>query len=311
MPSRQTWRKLLPGLVALAVTIFAAVGIVMFASAGSVRGDSVRLHVVSDEARGVMRGTDVWLSGQRIGVVSDIAFLPPSADTNAHVVMTVTVEADEASNIRRDSRTDVRVGARLMGPVVVYIEPGTPQSAPVADGDTLRTERRADVELAMVKLSNATSEFTPLMSDAKAVMAQMRNPRGTIGAFMTSGLPQPVHELRARLVRISNRNGTGVAARGFLARARLALARADSVRRFVASPASSFGRFRRDATLAAAVDDLRTELSTLEAQLRDGDGTLARVGADRALTNAVAAAKIEMAELFADMRRRPSRYINF
>jgi len=311
MPSRHPWRKLLPGIAALALTIGVAVAIVMFAGVGTVHGRTMRLYAIADQARGVMHGTEVWLSGQKVGVVEDVDFLQPSEDTTAHIVMSLTVRASDAHGIRRDSRADVRAGATLLAPIVIYIEPGSPTSARVQAGDTLRASPQKDVQLAMARFSDATAELRPLMADAKAVVSQLRDPSGTIGAFMTAGLPRPVHELTARLVRIRHRNGTGVAARNFMARARTALARSDSIRTLLGSPASSFGRFRRDSALASAVDDIRSELTALEAQMHDADGTIGRASDDDALARSVANAKREMAALFADIRRRPSRYINF
>jgi phospholipid/cholesterol/gamma-HCH transport system substrate-binding protein len=298
-------------LIALVALVFAAVAIVIFGSRGAMRGDVMRLYLVSDQARDVMRGTEVWLSGQKIGVVSRVDFLPPSTDTTAHVVMSLRVEAGAARGIRRDSRADVQAGASLLGPNVVYIEPGTPESPAVSDGDTLHAAPQHDVAMAMARLNEVTSQFPALMTDARAVLARFHDRSGTIGAFLREGLPPAAHALNARFNRLKTRDGTGVAARGFMRRARIALARTDSIRALLASPASSLGRFRRDSSLASAVADVRDELADLSARVDDPSGTVGRVSSDSALTRAVAEARREMAALLTDIRRRPVRYLNF
>jgi hypothetical protein len=89
------------------------------------------------------------------------------------------------------------------------------------------------------------------------------------------------------------------------------MARADSVRALLASDRTSFGRFRRDSTLLREVADIRNEIDIVRARMASPDGTLGRLRADSAVFDALAGVQREMAALFADIRRRPLRYIRF
>jgi len=315
MPLRLTWRQLVPGLIALAVMVALAVGVLTFAGIGGVRGPTMHLYVVTNQARGVLHGTEVWLAGQKIGVVDAVSFRPPSSDTSARVVIEMTVRKRDAEQIRRDSRAEIRAGANIVGPVVVYITPGTPDVSRVADRDTLRGGAQSDVELAMEKLKTATAEIAPIMADARVVMRSVRDPHGTVGALMTEGFMNrgDVALLRRQMSSLAATLGAGDAAGArstLFARAHLALARVDSIRALIASENTSFGRFRRDSSLARAIATVRDDLTTIRVAMDTANGTLARLGSDSALMRSVADARREMTALFDDVRKRPMRYIN-
>lgn len=316
MPARLSWRNLLPGLVAFAVLLGIGVGVVMFAGVGQVRGEKVRLYVLTDQARGIMRGSDVWLAGQKIGTVEEIGFKAPGTDSGGRVVIAVDVRKSQAEQIRRDSRVQVRAGANVIGPIVLYFEAGTPQSPALRSGDTLRATQQSDVAVATTKLGEATKELGPLMADARLVMARVRDPRGTLGAAMRERGGGQVARLRANLSRLMSHNqlvsnGAPSGASVVMAGARGALARADSIQALLRSPTSSFGRFRRDSTLMQTVGSVRDELAALRVQLDSADGTIGRLASDSAITRSVANAQREMARLFEDIRKRPMRYVNF
>lgn len=314
MPPRLSWSHLLPGLIALTVVVLLAIGVLMFAGVGRVRGEKIQIFVLTNQARGIMRGSDVWVGGQKIGVVDDIMFRAPSRDTSGRVVLALSVRKRDATQIRRDSRPQIRAGANIIGPIVVSIDAGSAGSPPVTNGDTLRGDAQSDLEVAGSKLTAATEDFGPLIADARRAVAHVHDRNGTVGAVLTEGIGGNVAAIRAQVSRIRSRFTTSTtSARGpaLMTRAKSAMARVDSVRTLLASPRASFGRFRRDSTLVQTVRDLRDELETLRASLADDEGSLGRLKTDSALVHSLANARVEMSELFADMRRRPLHYVNF
>jgi phospholipid/cholesterol/gamma-HCH transport system substrate-binding protein len=316
MPPRISWRDLLPGLIASAVIALVAIGVLVFAGVGAVRGEKIRLYVLADQARGIMHGSDVWLAGQKIGAVDAVGFTLPSNDSLGRVVIAVDVRKSDAGQIRRDSRVQIRAGGNIIGPIVVYVDAGTPESPAVRDGDTLRASAVADVVSAGAKMTDATKQLGPLMADARAVMAQVRDPDGTVGAALRERGGGQVARLRSSVARLRQRMGNGnghttAGPAGAMVQARSALARADSIRTLLRSSNSSYGRFRRDTTLKATVASVRDELAGLQAKLDSADGTMARMVNDSAMTRSIASAKREMALLFEDIRKRPMRYVHF
>ena len=315
MPQRLSWRKLLPGLLALGAVIVTAIGVLLFAGIGQIHGDKTHLFILSDQARGVMHGSEVWLAGQKIGLVDRVDFRPPSIDTRGRVVIVVTVRAQDAAQIRRNSSAQVRAGSSIIGPAVVYLTAGTPSSPTVRNGDTLRAHAQTDLEVAGAKLDSVTADFAPMMADARVAFARIRDTSGTIGAMLHEGQGGKISALRARFAQLRVQTFGGevdlAGSSNLSTRMRGALARVDSVRALLASPSGTFGHLRRDSTLGTTVAKLRDELSVLQITADSADGTVKRFKGDSALARSIADSRRAMSLLFDDIRRRPLHYVHF
>src|SRR5881396_2372807 len=90
MASRVRWSDLKVGLAAAAVLFAAVVSILLFARVGALHGETVQLYVTTADATGVLKGTEVWVAGKRVGLVTAVRFQPVSTDT----VQRVLIEAD-------------------------------------------------------------------------------------------------------------------------------------------------------------------------------------------------------------------------
>ena len=312
MPARLTWRKLLPGLGAIVAVCVVALSVLLFAGVGQIRGEKEHFYLATDQARGVMRGTEVWIAGQKAGTVDNVAFAPPSSDTSGRVVIAFSVRASDATQIRKTSTAEIRAGANIIGPIVLAIDAGTAGSVAAHPGDTIRAARQADFEVATAKLGAATQELPQLMADVKRIASLTREHplltmlRGHDGDGEGTGIVG----LRERFARMQRSPATE--ARSTLsARAHVTLARADSVRALLASPTGTLGRMRRDSRFVETVASLSRELDTLKAEMSSTDGTLGRYARDSALSHSVMQSQKEMQMLFNDIRRRPLHYIWF
>ena len=285
------------------------VAVMMFSGVGQVRGETRKVLIATGHARGLINGSEVWLAGQRVGVVETMDFLPVTADSFARLVVVAKVEEAAIDQIRRDSRVLIRSGGTLVGPIVVWIEPGTPASPAITEHDTLRAVMASELEIAGSKAARATDQFPALIADAKRVIASARDPNGVRSAFSGATMVEAKRLMatldRAQRSTASRQRGTLMASAGS------ALARVDSIRAMLATPGGNLGRFRRDSTLQQTIAEVRDELTALQARLDSTTGTLERLSGDSALTRAVADARLEMTLLFADVKKRPLRYIAF
>jgi len=319
MPRRTGWRELIFGLIALAVVTAMALVVLVFARVGTLHGNTFRLFALTGEARGIIRSSEVWLGGQRVGVVKDVRFLPPSAADSNRLLIVMDVLTSASREIRLNSTAQVRSGGTLLGARVVYLSIGTTAARGVVPGDTLRTLPQPDLETVTSEFAIASRQFPEIINNMKLLDRQLQSIEGTIGAFDIEGGGVQLTQLQLRASRVASRlsepGGTvGLALKDHASladRARRAMARADSVRTLVTSPRSFYGRFRRDTTLVREVDDIRNELDVLRARLTSSSGTLGRARADSALLQALANTRREMTLIFADMHRRPLRYIHF
>ena len=313
-----TWRSLARGLVAVAALVLITAATLMYARIGRLSGDTVRYYAAFAGARNVMGGTEVWINGAKVGRVSKVRFAPPATDTAKRVVVELEVLARFGDQIRKNSTTKLRTGARLMGPTVVYITAGSSDAEVVPANDTLIGSSGADVGEMTASFGEVAREFPKVMADVKILSSSLTSTRGTIGALTALDAPKRFEALVDNASRLTDRamsaNGTiGLAMRRteLIARAKSATAQADSLRTLVAGGESSLGRFRRDSTLLRAVADVRDELSIASALMANGSGTLARFGSDSIIAVQTAERARLMTELFADIKRRPFRYIAF
>jgi phospholipid/cholesterol/gamma-HCH transport system substrate-binding protein len=321
MARRLAWSNVRGGLVAIAAIVGICVATLKYARVGALHGDRFRVYAVFGAARGALKGSEVWLMGQRIGKITDIRFRSPAeSDTSTRVLVEMEVLEKYRDAMHRDAEAQIRPGGSLIGAMVVYLTAGSAAAPTIRDGDTVHAEAQADAESATAQFGAAARELPRIAGNVKTIRVELDSTSGTVGALIQSargdggGALQSASEQLARLRRrMSNERGSlgRIMDGGLGVRARVVMARADSVRTLIASSSGSFGRFRRDSTLIAEVADIRDELATVRASLADSRGTAGRVLHDSAAFSALGEAHREMTLLMADLKKHPLRYNPF
>ncbi|HET7457109.1 MAG TPA: MlaD family protein [Gemmatimonadaceae bacterium] len=319
MPRIQNWRSLLPGLLALAATIAFAIGVLTFARVGALHGSTIRVYSAMSEARGVMKGTPVWLNGQSVGQVVSVEFVPPSSDTTVHILVVMDILKRYAGFIRLDARAQIRSGGTLIGAPVVYLSSVATEGRTVHEGDTLRSLPQGDPEGVASQIALASRDFPAIIANVKELRADLSSARGTTGAILNDDALK-LDVVLDRGTRLADRalHGSGTISRALSGgasaasvRAQRALARADSVRALVASARETMGRARSDSTLLRSVASARNEISIARALLAEPRGTAGRVLHDSVLVRQLTSAERELGLLMADLRKHPLRYVAF
>ena len=314
MPRHFHWSELTGGIIATALIVGLIVIIFLFARVGALHGKKVTLYVLTDDAAGVLAGTEVWLGGKKEGLVKDVAFRPPSPDTLERVVIKTEFLEEALPNVRRDSHASIRPGDSMIGAIVVYISPGTAAFPQLHDGDTVHVQhhsRIADLTKDVGKIGPAFSELAAQVSELNTKISQ---PVGTLGNARAHGVPR-MPDVSARMSRIAAKatsgNGTlALAARNDLTgRASHAMAAADSIRTLMSSNKGSFGRFRRDSTLVTKASGVLAEVDTLRSFLSDPLGSIAAAHSDSVLTRQLARTHSLLDSLIKDVKKRRGRYI--
>jgi len=319
MPRRTSWRELTIGLIALAVVTGVSLVVLIFARVGTLHGNTFRLFAATGEARGIIHNSEVWLGGQKVGVVKDVEFLPLSADTSYRVLIVMDVLSSAREGIRVNSTAQIRAGGTLIGSPVVYLTIGTTSGRVVNPGDTVRSLPQSDLERASSEFAIASRQFPEIIANVKLLSQQLHSVDNTLGAFsiehggvQLARAQRQAAQLGARLSSSNGTIGLGLRSRqSLMDRARRAMSRADSVRALIASPTGSYGRLRRDSTLLREVADIRNELDIVRARMASPEGTIGRVHADSSLLDAVANTRREMTLIMSDIKRRPLRYVHF
>src|SRR6266550_2272131 len=141
VPRHLRWSELTGGLIAAGVIAAITLVVLVFARVGDLHGKKVTLYVVTDEAEGVLAGTEVWLAGHKEGLVKDISFRSSTTDPSERLLIRTEFLKDALPNVRRDSYAQIRPGGGLIGTPVVYISSGTATSPVLHEGDTIRSRQ--------------------------------------------------------------------------------------------------------------------------------------------------------------------------
>jgi phospholipid/cholesterol/gamma-HCH transport system substrate-binding protein len=318
VPTRRAgWRALLPGVLIVVVLAAFTVSVLVFARLGRLRGDTYRLHILTDAARGVIKGTEVWLAGQKVGLVTAIRFAPPGRDTLARLDIELELLEKVQDLIREDSFGQIRSGGSLIGAPVVYLTPGTSSTRVLADGDTVAAKPQVDTEGLTSAVALAGRELPVVMREARQVRDDMRRATSRLSQLQDDG-GVSLEVVGSRAAGITRRATSGqgvlprlVRERTVMARVSSALRSADTIRALLASDTSSLGRFKRDSTLVREIASVRDEMSILRTLIAQSRGTAGRVANDKAVTDALASVEKELARTVEDIKRDPLRYVRF
>ena len=125
MPRQLHWRELTAGIIAVAAIAVLVMVTLVFARVGGLHGDKVTLYVVTDAATGVLKGTEVWLSGQEAGLVKDVSFRATSTDTLERLIIRIELLEAALPSVRRDSYAQIRPSGSFLGKRIIFIASGS------------------------------------------------------------------------------------------------------------------------------------------------------------------------------------------
>jgi phospholipid/cholesterol/gamma-HCH transport system substrate-binding protein len=316
MPARRlTWRRLVPGLLALAALIAGAASILAFARVGALRGDSYSFRVLAGNAGGVMKGTEVWVAGHKVGVVRDVDFRPPSSDSLARLAVRVQVLRRYQEIIRHDSRVTFHSGGTPIGAIIVAIEGGTPRASMVGEGDTIRATPWVDTDSLRSQLELVARQLPLVLRDARAAGAGLGRALDRLDSATRDGQPA-VRIMTNDVRRFASPRASGTLPRllhdpALLARARTAMADARSLLTPTQRPAGTLASLRTDSLLLRRLAAAREELASIHARLAAEEGTAGRLASDAALARELGRLQENIDSTIADVKRHPGRYAGF
>jgi len=316
MPRKLHWRELRVGLIGAAAIAVLVTVILVFARVGALHGHKATLYVVTGDATGVLKGTEVWLSGQKIGLVKDVRFRPSSADTSERLVVETEILSDRLAPIRRDSHASIGPGSSMIGVPVVFITAGSAKSPGIRDGDTLHAESATIVADIGQSMSDAGAAASDLGAEVKSLASKMSSRRGTFGALMSEGVPA-MTSASGRFSALMNKatSGNGSVARilrgNFGARVSHTMAGVDSIMSLASSDRGNVGRFRKDSTLVPTIEGMMARIDSLKAMASNPVGTIGKAHGDSTLIKLMDQSKASLDSLMKDVKSHPLRYIAF
>ncbi len=316
MALRVSWGDLKIGVAAVIALVALVVSILVFAKVGALHGDTKTIYVTTANANGVLSGTEVWLAGQKVGLVKGIRFRPVTSDTLQRLVIESEILAGRMELLRRDSYADIRPGANLIGSSVIYLSAGTTRAPAIRDGDTLATRLSSSTAGTGALVDTLGARLTALADANRKLLGRLSDPVNSIGAFRTRGIAQ-LHSARGIASSIVDRatrgsGSIGLAYRGAVPeRIGRVFAEKDSIMLLLSSGRGNVGRFRRDSTLPHQIASVRGSLDSLRALISNPYSEVARLRTDTTLKDEMIRVRIQLDSLMRDMKKHPMKYISF
>jgi hypothetical protein len=319
MARRISWKELILGVLALGTIVAGGLAILVFGRVGRLHGKTVTLFATTDAARGVISGTEVWLDGQKVGLVKGVAFQPPAVRRSQRLVIAMDVLDNARSQLRLDTKVDIRAGTSIIGDQVIYLNSGTAKMREVMPGDTIHGGKQADIEEVSSEMTLASREFPGILENVKLLAAQLQAAQGTLGALgLEKGGPE-IEIARLKVTRLKTRAFSSRGTLGLLmhgtgdlqTRAAAAMAQVDSIRALLASNDHALGRFRRDSTIMLEITRVRAELADVQQLAESSKGTVGRARTDSVIVRNIHRDIAAMDSLFAAVKAHPFHYIIF
>jgi hypothetical protein len=295
----------------------AAGGVLAFGRIGALHGPTVRLYVATNEARGVIQGTDVWFAGVMVGKVRGTKLLPYTVDTARRVLVELDVKRHDANRIRRDSRAQIRPGSSQLGSPVVFFSGGTPESPPVQSGDTIISDPESALDATRAKFADFEQQIPEIRSDIDTLKSQIFSKNSTFGSATRESDLQTAREFKVLTKSLARRREKAVGTLALIGRGDLikltnhALSAADSIIALAHGDRDVVHRLRTDTAFARSVVSTRAELATVRTLLANPQLTAGRVQVDSAVRHALDDADANLSALQADVPKHPDRYSPF
>lgn len=318
MPRAPRWRELVPGLAILALVTIAAVAVLAFMRVGALHGDTIRLVAVTNSARGLLAGSEVWLAGQRVGTVREVEFRHVGVDTTERLAIVMDVLTSARAQLRLGTHADIRSGSNLLGEPVVALGGARPEAPLLRSGDTIPTVPQLDPQTVASQFADVGQQQFPILrANVGEILSQLRDADGTLGAATRRDALAGVSELATRVSSLADGLGGDPAGPRLLRdealvdRVSQVLARADSLQQLLQAPGGVYGRFRRDSTLSRQIAAVRDEISITRALLDRPAGSAGRALHDGIVRQQLVELEAQLGALAADVSAHPLRYLVF
>lgn len=310
-----TWDQLRVGALILFALAVVAAAIVTLGSTTNLFAKRYRLVAFLPSASGLTKGGQVTVAGQLAGVIDEIEFLPVDADTLRNLRIVVAVDRSLSSQIRGDSRAQIRT-LGLLGDKVFDITPGTPAHEPLNEWDTLPVSPSVDYEAVLAQASDAMGDVVLLTRDLRQITGGIARGEGTVGQLVTNrALYDQMNATLARtsalMARLQNPQGTFgqlLDDPTLYRNAVRVLTTLDTTLTLLNSGDGTLGRMMRDDSLYVALVGTVQGANALLRQIGAGQGTAARLINDPRLYDELVKSVTDLNAILEDVRRDPRRY---
>ena len=178
MEEEKNKRPVMVGLFVFLGLAFLIAGILIVGNIHETFKRKMNVVAMFEDVNGLQKGNNVWFSGVKIGLVSNLRFM-----ANGMVEVDIKIETKAQSYIRQDAM--VKVGTDgLIGNKIIVIYGGTSRSPQVEEDDTLGVEKTFSSDDVMNTLQENNKNLLAITTDVKKITGQLAGGTGTVGKFL-------------------------------------------------------------------------------------------------------------------------------
>lgn len=171
-------RGVVVGLFVTLGLIFLLGGILMVGNIHSTFKNKIKVVSLFEDIGGLKKGNNIWFSGVKIGIVSDLRFYGRS---QVEVSMNIVTTAQQF--IRKDAKVKVSTEG-FLGNKILIIYGGTSGSPEVQYGDTLEVVKVLSTDDMMNTLQESNKNLLAITNNFKIISKKLSDGEGTIGELL-------------------------------------------------------------------------------------------------------------------------------
>jgi hypothetical protein len=308
------WRDVSTGFALIGIVTAVSLSVFFLDEIRRAFEEGPRLVAISESAPELVPGSIVWVAGRPAGRVLSVAFREPRGPGSGNIVIEAVLRRSVGDVMRRNATARIQP-SDLLEPVVLAIDPGSPEQPPFDFADTLVTiAANLELERLLAQLDSLRVDTDRRVSRAGQLRRVMLEGPGSAAALRRDRTLRSSLEERRQEFLDLRPGDTGGGAIGALLRDTTLAARLDSTRarlsRFEITRDSLIrGGAIGSEDVSDALTSLGESLRLLDEDLQAGYGTVGRVLYDDAVSRQVDRLRTRIDTVFAELLANPRRWL--
>jgi phospholipid/cholesterol/gamma-HCH transport system substrate-binding protein len=180
METKEVAQQVKLGAFVLAGVALFLVSVFFIGSENNIFSRTFNVAAVFKNVEGLKEGDNVWLSGVKIGTVTDVEIV-----SQGQVIVSLSLKHNQHQFITEDATASVGSDG-LVGNKIVVIRPGKSQ-AMIDDGDTINTNSPTDTQELFNIAKDVGDNTRSLTGDLKLIAQKINNGQGIVGELLNDG----------------------------------------------------------------------------------------------------------------------------
>ena len=157
---------------------FLIAGILVVGNLHKTFAEKLEVVAVFDDVAGLQKGNNVWLSGVKVGTISNLTF-----NGKSKVKVSILIDMDVRQYVPNDSKVKISSDG-FIGNKILVIFGGSEGAKGVQNGDTLVVEKTFSSEEMLNTLRKSNDNVFAITTDFKAISKKIVSGEGTVGKLL-------------------------------------------------------------------------------------------------------------------------------